>query len=280
MFKYAFSVIGIIFSLSSWCADAMGLDSDTIRNAQGIPAQYTLGVERSWSCGPNSLARFLSLSGYEFGHQEKDYYVDFMNQCPRSFGKPTTTKGYISCASAAAISLACMCYGWDGYSDVVSGLIFGAAAATPFVVEGINKYRGVGKVGPTPKWLAGYGNKFLRKNSIDRRLRTEKFTDEDHLIETIKATLNNHKPVIVLVNFAPLAWHYINLISFDETSNKFEYLETNGSIYEITTEKLIKDMDFDKNTQTKAIKCGLETLGACVDVDIGRFNLIRWVEHN
>lgn len=269
------SKFSIVFPLALWSINVMGLSLENIEKAKKIPSQSSLGVERSWSCGPNSLARFFALSGYDF-LEERDTYIDFMNKCPRSFGKPTTTKGYLSCASAAAASICCLGYGWDGYSDVLCGLALGAMASTPFIIESINKHRGVGKVGPTPIWLAGYGNQFLAINSVERKIVTENFTDEDVMMNSIKKSLDRDEPVLVLINYAPLAWHYINIVRFDERSNIIHYLETDGVEYSMSLARLFALMDFDKAAQTKAIKWVLENFGSVVDVNIGRFNLIRW----
>lgn len=279
MFKYIFLATGIMGLQFSQSSGAVAFCPDILEKAKNVPAQLSLGHESSWSCGPNSLARFLILSGYDFNYQDKKSYTDFMTSCPRSFGRPATAKGYVSCASASMVSLFCLCYGWDGYSDILSGLFLGAAAITPFVIEEINKCLGMGKVGPTPKWLVGYGNQVLEGKSVTKRIVAKKLSDENLLIENIKADLNKSEPLIVLVNLSPLCWHYVTIIEFDEQNDEFIYLETNGSVNSISRKRLVEYMDFDKEAKTKAIKCALETLGTLASIDIGRFNLIQWADN-
>lgn len=248
-----------------------GVEQALITSAQAVPSQYSMGVEKSWSCGPNSLARFLLLSGFKLPVAHDDIR-DFVIKCPRSCGQPTTSIGYGTCATFAVTSLAASMYGWDGYSDVACALVTGACAVAPFAIEKWNQIKGVGKVGPTPRWLAGYGDSIIKSLGSNKRLSVGQYQDDKKLFGRIKTELDNGRPVIVLLNFGPLMWHYVTIISYNE--DVFSYLETSGNIYTYRKDELVERMDFEKNPTTAKIKTALKHVGWYMGVDIDRYNLI------
>lgn len=252
-----------------------GVREELVEKAQKIPRQRLCGVEGSWSCGPNSLERFLILSGYERSC-ELDDLKNTLKNCPRSCGQPTTVKGYGACAGFFAISLYAAVYGWEGLSDVACAVVSGACALAPFAIEAYNRTKGVGKVGPTPRWLAGFGNELLASMNAQDKMKVGQFQREEAVVDHIKQQLDQGKPVMVLVNFAPLMWHYINIVSYD--GSNFNYLDTCGSLSNYSEEDLLNRMDFTKNSTTAAIKDVLKHVGWYLGVDIDRFNTIHWAK--
>lgn len=250
-----------------------GVADDLVAKAQQIPPQSLCGSERSWSCGPNSLERFLVLSGFERSCELVDL-KNTLKKCPRSCGQPTTVKGYSACAGFLAVSLYAAVYGWEGLSDVACAVVSGACAVAPFAIEYYNRTKGVGKVGPTPRWLAGFGNELLASMKSEETMKVGQFQTEKEAIKHIKQQLDEGKPVMVLVNFAPLMWHYINIVSYE--NDNFKYLDTCGSIDNYSQEDLVNRMDFTKNSTTAAIKDVLKHVGWYLGVDIERFNTIHW----
>lgn len=259
------------------------IDNDLIVKAQAIPQQSEQGYERSWSCGPNALARFFALSGLDFGLSEQKNFGTFVSHCPRSCGQPTTLTGYASCATLAVGAASCLCAKEsNSYLTTAAALALGTAAAAPFIIEGINRIFHVGKVGPTPRWLAGYGNKIMKEQRLEQRLVARAFSDKEELLRAINHQINIlQKPVIALVSYGPLMWHYITIYKYNYGSD-IEYLNSSSRKENIYTnsnsnhEGLLNQMDFEKDLSTKAIKTALKYFGWIIGVDIGRYNIIHW----
>lgn len=267
----------ILVALLVWSITSHGIhmsvSSERIQKALAIPAQSSLEREQSWSCGPNALARYFVLLGYDFEHDKIDRYADFVASCPRSCGQPTTTQGYLSCAALALGGCASIALGDNGTSDML-GMFAIAASTSPFVMEAINACAGAGKVGPTPKWLVGFANKYLKAHQRDHVLSTVHGDDRKRVLDGLQWEIRNGRPVIVLLNYSPLVWHYITLTGYDEETNTFTYLNSNKTKNTITANDLADAMDFDKNRYIKSIKALLFYAGGWLEVDIDRFNYV------
>lgn len=280
-FKYILFYWAILLHLESFA-----MNQKLVEAAQEIPSQHEQGCERSWSCGPNALARFFALSGLDFGHSKAEEFYSFMTHCPRSCGKPTTLQGYASCAGLAASAFYCLNSEQNSAFSLAAAAAFGIAATAPFIIEKFNAYFDQGKVGPPPRWLANYGNKILKKNRASGRMIEKNFDDDAEAIVAIKRHVEKHEPVIVLINRGAFNWHYITVYNHNylKTTDKhifdtyLDYIDSDGSLKEISCSDLVELMDFNKTASTKTIKIFLRTFGWLFGVDIGRFNIIYWQE--
>lgn len=253
----------------------MAADLEYTKKALSVPSRDVARHHRSWNCGPDTLARFFFAAGLDIGDpKDIERYIEITENCPRSCGKPTSNAGFFAVGGLSCLSTACLALGWEGYSDTVFGLISGALAMAPFAIEKLNEFYGIGNVGPTPKWLAQYANGIMNSENWRGEFVHKEFEKahklKDFLIEELKS-----KPVIVLVNYGPLLWHYFLLVDYDQTSEEFKCIDGPHRCYAIDSEELFRSMDFHKDKVTKYIQQTLDYLGRWpLAVDIGRFNII------
>lgn len=238
-------------------------------NALNVPERGTTGCHRSWNCGPDTIARFCVLAGLTSGYSLNEYKTITTN-CPRSCGMPVTNKGYAAVACLGAMSASLLSTGSYEYGFL--GIIPGILALAPFAIEAYNSFQGIGNVGPTPHWLVQYANKFLDAQNWQAHLAYKQFENENEMLNFIKDQLEKN-PVIVLVNYDTLAWHYYSVIKHNKNDRSFTCIDGTCR-YERNSDQLKDEMDFEKTETIKSIKTLLQNIGPILSVDIGRFNII------
>jgi hypothetical protein len=258
-------------SLTIMSAGLMAADSQPglLIKAQDVPPRASTGCHSSWNCGPDTIARFFVLSGLKEKFTDDDY-IKITTQCPRSCGKPVTNKGYAAVTCLGGISASCFYAG--AYDYGLLGLLSGALALAPFAIEAYNASKGIGNVGPTPHWLIEYANGIIDAHKWHAHLAYKQFASEEDMLKFVKKELKD-KPVIVLVNYAPLAWHYFSITDYEQNNDIFKCLD-GRSTYDLKCDDLVEQMDFDKSNTIKYIKTALQYVGPILSVDIGRFNVI------
>jgi hypothetical protein len=164
------------------------LPLDRIHQALQLPPQA-----ESWSCGPNSGYRALILNGDKSADQGDRELRSFINNCPKSLGKPQTKTGKIL--------------------NVVTGGI----------ASGIGLLKG--DVGPTPSSLANYINK--NSNSKVQRYIGKDWSD---FWTQLCLDIDRAEPAIILVEYGIISLHYINLIGYNPNNENVAILDTNNAI--------------------------------------------------
>ncbi|KAL9652958.1 hypothetical protein ABK040_015473 [Willaertia magna] len=149
-------------------------------NPSGINAALQLRRQgETWSCGPNSAARALTI----INSMSLSNVSSFIENCPKSFGNPTLAL-YAS--------------------GVLAGALFGPIGALVGLGAGLALDTVSTKfpVGPTPTTLASYsGGKCYHSDSFDGKF--------------IENSIDSGKPIVVLLMFRPTSLHYVNVIAYD-----------------------------------------------------------------
>jgi len=94
---------------------------------------------------------------------------------------------------------------------------------------------------------------------------------EEDLIEHLNKELKEKRPVLVLINWHPLYWHYFNIVGVD--SERVFVLDGKDSCKYLWAD-IINLMDFERDPKIKSIKTLLKHLGWILELDIGRFNVL------
>lgn len=219
------------------------IDYKFVKKAQlSVPKQWQT-VWRSWSCGPNSVLRSYYLLDNKCG--QKYTQSKFINECPKSLGEPVTREG-ISLNLKAVITATLL-------SPLIPGLVFdlqeinqlekenraftflkhsfalllGVVSISPYILETLDYYQGFGKAGPLPYWLANYAK--------GKYLKPERFS---LAVDKIKENIDNKKPVIILLVLDSFAWHYVNVIGYNNDDKQFIILDTDSDILKIKHDTL------------------------------------------
>jgi hypothetical protein len=211
------------------------LGESDIKRALQIPSQpWGRASLRSWSCGPNSVARSLRLLGKDCCKDE-DAFEHFANSFPKGLGWPATAKGYGISAAVTVPSLIAL----TQTSSVKKALMLTATALTgvsPFIL-GLFKIN----AGGPPSWLAPHLDQHLK--SMNVTVDHVMVSTFDEVLAEIRSAISGRRPVIPLVAFDAFSWHYFNIIGFNDTTSEVMILDTDKSMSKLGFSDLAVLMD-------------------------------------
>lgn len=183
-------------NLSTW---DYHLSESSISRGIRYPAQESL-----WDCGPNSAGRALnmwskiSLSFSDYSH--------FKNHCPKTFGLPQTTSGYVTLG-------------------ILHFLTFGISSIVATLIDKTESDEQI-SVGPTPGSLVEYINDNIEGEGKAYFSQNDYFSDVMH---KIKNDLYENDPVIALIAYGPTEMHYVNVVAVD--GDDIAILDTTDDLY-------------------------------------------------
>ncbi|MBP6217981.1 MAG: hypothetical protein KA436_05295 [Oligoflexales bacterium] len=212
--------------------------------------------------------------------QRKESYESFALKFPKSLGTPATTQG-------RSISLSSVCLGLGAAIGaqmlpensrlkklaIVSATIATIAGTVPYILGLSDQLFAAGNAGPAPSWLTDHLNSLYSSTGITAKLlRTSQFSE---VLSQIEQAIKNSTPVIPLIVFNALAWHFITVIGFNSETNEVLILDTNSHIAILTEKQLTVLMDVGFLPQdswpTYLVAKLVDTTST-----LGRYNLIEF----
>lgn len=235
---------------------------------ENVPA-ILVPQKNLWQSGAHAVAQaalFNKAEGKRFS------YDNFLKNSPVSAGQPHSKSGYGWCAAAGICGLAILSDGVSSFSEfgVASSLVMGAV--TPFIVEQVQKYKGMGKVAPLPQWLAKYGQENTKLKGME--LVARRYDDEDSLARGMFSALENDQAVVVLLGDSYKNMRYVMV--YPSNNNNFNVLDTNNQVKQMSQEQLFLAMDLSKDNITNYAQKVFGAVGSWFNGEVGRFNMIKW----
>ncbi len=214
------------------------VEQQTLEEARNQVPSQTLGrlSLRTWSCGPNSVARAFCIIGVDLCPKDlcadeayEDVFETFAHSFPKGLGAPTTSSG-----TFLAGGLMAMGFVGAGQGPRQAPYLFAAslvsflAGISPYLLT----YLGL-NAGAPPQWIVNHLAEDSRFSQAHPKLfATDSFDD---LKQYLQISVGSQKrPVIALVIFDALAWHYVTIVGYNDLGQEFLVLDTDKSIFKIS----------------------------------------------
>lgn len=243
------------------------IEEKGLQKAYKIPSQ-THGIQalRSWSCGPNSAARDLEFLDVGLCHSKakcdlEQEYIRFANSFPKSINMTNTTQKE-TLAGMNLSSLKSVGSPVEKFAAFSTLALGGASASIMGDFDG--------NAGAPPSWLADH----LKKLGLTRSFEAHHIMKQDFISirHEIENAIQHQTPVIPLVVFDAMAWHYFVIIGYNP--NSVLVLDTDGMLVVLSYEDLAVLMNPGYLKDDYNSTYLLASLAGSIS-KLGRYNLVH-----